>query len=544
MNGNNPTEQNAYTSGNLLASWRKANGMIAGIGAVLILAGQPLVFRDFYYDILVVKYYYYCGAVILMAAAMLAAAVIFFIKDRRYFGGQAVKSLRGSFGFKWFTGPDKAMLAFLLAAVISTAQSDYLYESFWGNEGRCCGLFLLILYTVCFFIISKNLVFRRWYLDVFLGAGAVVCIIGLLHYLEIDPIGFKNGLREEDYKIFTSTIGNINTYTSYVALTTGVSSVLFSIERQAGRKAWYFICLELSFAAMITGISDNAYLALAALLGLLPLYLFRNLSGVKHYVVILAAMFTNFPVINFVENHFPDKIIKMNGIFNIIADFHGLPYLIILLWTAAAALFIADRRKSDVPEKSGSRWCFVWLGVIILAAAGILFVLYDANIGGNGARYGAAESYVVLDDRWGTNRGYVWRRAWQIYQSFPALHKLFGHGLDTFGILMRYRYYDEMLEFCGQQFESVHNEYLQYLVTIGIAGLAAYIIFLAVSIKRIIHAAEKEPVLMAIVFAAVSYFIQAAVNISVPLVAPVVMMLISIGQAAAREPQRLEDFFC
>lgn len=60
---------------------------------------------------------------------------------------------------------------------------------------------------------------------------------------EIDPIGFKEGLSWDDYRIFASTIGNINTYTSYVALISGMSVVLFVNENTFYRKVWYTFAL-------------------------------------------------------------------------------------------------------------------------------------------------------------------------------------------------------------------------------------------------------------------------------------------------------------
>ena len=53
------------------------------------------------------------------------------------------------------TVPDIALLLFLIIAALSTALSDYVFESFWGNEGRLSGLFLLLLYGISFFIISR-----------------------------------------------------------------------------------------------------------------------------------------------------------------------------------------------------------------------------------------------------------------------------------------------------------------------------------------------------------------------------------------------------
>lgn len=59
----------------------------------------------------------------------------------------------------------------------------------------------------------------------------IACIIGIMQFFKYDPIGFKKGLTASDFPSFTSTIGNINTYTSYVALISGMGTVLFAIEK-------------------------------------------------------------------------------------------------------------------------------------------------------------------------------------------------------------------------------------------------------------------------------------------------------------------------
>lgn len=105
-------------------------------------------------------------------------------------------------------------------------------------------------------------------------------------------MGFKKEISPDDYDIFVSTLGNINTYTSYLALPMGVSVVLFSTEKKTGRKIWYYICLVMALTAMVMGVSDNAYLALFALLGLLPLYLFADRKGIQSYLVIISTFLT------------------------------------------------------------------------------------------------------------------------------------------------------------------------------------------------------------------------------------------------------------
>lgn len=75
------------------------------------------------------------------------------------FQGEHVKKLFASLKpANWkqtFRFADTAVLIFWLASAISTLQSEYLYESFWGNEGRYSGLFLMTLYVVMYFVVSR-----------------------------------------------------------------------------------------------------------------------------------------------------------------------------------------------------------------------------------------------------------------------------------------------------------------------------------------------------------------------------------------------------
>ena len=524
-------------NGNLLSDWKRINSAVVGFFTLLIIAGVPVIFHDYYFDILAFKYHYYCAAVITMVVVLVIVAIIFLNRDNREYGGRNKASIIKGFSVKSLSAADWAMLAFFMAVVISTFQSEYFYESFWGNEGRYCGLFLTILYTISFFIITKCLRFRQWYLDVFLAAGMIVCVIGILHYFKIDPIGFKVDLIDKDYRNFTSTIGNINTYTSYIAIVTGMSSILFAIEKNIYRKIWYLICLVVSLFSLITGISDNAYLALLALYGLLPLYLFTNLKGFKQYVLMLAILLSEFQLIDYVTQMFPKQVMPISGLFNIVSGYSKLLYVVLLLWGVTVALYIVDYilKKKDTDRREYNIGRFVWLALIIIVAAFVVFVLYDVNVKGNENKYGSLSEYLYFDDDWGTHRGYIWRIGLESYQRFPLIHKIFGYGPDTFGIITKYNYYDEMVTLYGERFESAHNEYLQYFITIGVVGLLSYLSLLVVSIWKMLKGMKREPAVIAIVFSVICYGAQAFVNISVPIVAPVMLTLLMIGLSAIRE---------
>lgn len=515
----------------LIGAWKRANAIITGVFVIAILAVFPIFFHDYYFDILVVKYQFYYISVIALAAMILIITLFYLYKDGRFYDWKNAKKIYHDMSLKSIRAVDWAMIAFVVFAAISTFQSEFLYESFWGNEGRYCGLFLILLYGVSFFIITRFFRFRQWYLDAFLMAGLIACIIGILQYFKFNPLGFKTGLSDGDYKIFSSTFGNINTYTSYLALVTGVSVTLFTTEKFRARKVFYLVSTIISLMALITGISDNAYLSLIALMGLLPLYLFGNFKGIKHYILLLSILATEFLAIGEVNQAFPDHVIGIDGLFDLIAGFNGLPFVVVGLWGITVVLFIVDAKRTNGTNRTSNIGRMIWLSIMVIVAIALVFALYDVNILKNFERYGALKSYLRLNDDWGTHRGYIWRIALEIFQKFPLHLKIFGHGPDTFGIITVQNYMSEMMSRYYEKYDSAHNEYIQYLITIGIAGLGAYIALLVCSVKKMVGKAKENPAIMAIVFACVCYGVQASVNISVPIVAPIMMTLMMVGTA-------------
>ena len=115
------------------------------------------------------------------------------------------------------------------------------------------------------------------------------------------------------------------------------------------------------------------------------------------------------------------------------------------------------------------------------------------------------------------------------------MHKLFGYGPDTFGILTTGNFFSDMLQSAqGQLFDNAHNEYLQYLVTIGALGLLTYVAFLAAAGRRMIAGKNENGYIVGCLFAVLCYVVQALVNLSLPIATPVMWLLLSVGMAACR----------
>ena len=232
-----------------------AKQWVTGIFAFLVLCIFPLVYHDYYFDMIETKYKTFCVCVgILAVGGFLVIPVLWYqwyskLTNER----KAEEKKRFTLAAIWksLSIPDKAILAFWLVELISTLTSAYPFESFWGNEGRFSGLFLNTLYVFAYFAISRLMTFKHWYLDAFLGFSMLVCLLGITDYFKMDLLHFRDRMSEEQLQMFVSTLGNINTYTAFVAMVSAVASVLFADAREMGRKIFYFVCMIIAFFALI-----------------------------------------------------------------------------------------------------------------------------------------------------------------------------------------------------------------------------------------------------------------------------------------------------
>jgi hypothetical protein len=176
---------------------------------ILLMLVFPLIYNNTYIDILVVKYQFYWGSIVLMLALCLVLSFNMLIIDNLQNKGKHAKILFSKLHpKKWsktFSITDVSVIIFWIILVISTFQSDY---------------------------------FR------------------------MDILHFHEKIATEERDIFTSTVGNINIYTAYIALVLGVSAALF---------------------------------------GFLPLILFKSKTGIKRYLLMIATFGTVVQCIAFIN---------------------------------------------------------------------------------------------------------------------------------------------------------------------------------------------------------------------------------------------------
>lgn len=502
----------------------------------------PLIYNKHYFDILETKFATF-------TVLSLGLIVLFSLyKLMSFFGKEGsgkvsfIDLLKNNFDII-----DMGMLVFILVSVISTlAAAPYVNEAFWGNEGRHTGLFLLLLYVICFFIVSRYLEFKPHFINAFLIVGFLICLFGITDYFGMDILDFKENMKEDQLLIFTSTIGNINTYTTFVGFVVSLSATFYTLgddqkKEDLIRSLKYFVCMTVGFAALIMGRSDNGYLTVIMLFMCLPLVSLSSLDRLRRYFTILATYMTVIKVVQLLEAARPDKLNGIDGLFVYIAGLPFLNFIVFGLWALTAVIFTFEYRKTRIEKvsvkiASAKLFTIVWSVFIIVSSIVGLFVVYKVNTG-ELAINNPIISYLKFDDYWGTFRGYVWRACLEEYSQLSFIHKIFGTGPDTFGIYMvtDLARQNDMYMTTGQIFDSAHNEYLQYLFTVGPIGLIAYLTALLSTVYALIKQGINNKYMLAVAMLIMCYMAQAVVNINLPISTPIFWAFLMIAKAMLRK---------
>lgn len=536
---------------------------VTAVWVYLMFTLFPLIFHDYYFDILETKTRTFHYLTITMIVIVVGWGI---------FSGEFAKAFQSEEKFG-FSVTDWSMLIFWAVAGISTlAAGKYMKQAFTGEEGRFVGFAFITVITLAYFLVTRYLKFSKHMVTAFLCSSWLMCLFGITDFYNMNLLHFKDNMKDTQYAVFTSFIGNINSYTVFVGFTVALSSVLFVMSRESvKRTAFYFATMVVAMTALTMGKSDNGYLTLGALFGLLPLAAFRTRTGLRRYVLLLAVYFSNIARIWHIEitrQALGLDFIWIDGLFSHIAKLSVLRPMIAALWILYAVLLAWDIKTGRARRAKGASegnkqeaddvlpilFSLLWLALVAAAIAGVIVLIMKANAGTKQdamQSFGPLGEYLFFDDEWGTLRGYVWRACWEEFTELDPFHKLVGTGPDNFSVQMLLHRYKEMVEKTGQIYDSAHNEFLQYLYTTGVLGLLAYLgqlfgtVITAAKTAVITEKGEgaREPYytayLWAFAFAVICYAAQSVVNINIPVVSPLLWIFIMFTEALAREARKV-----
>jgi hypothetical protein len=532
-----------------------ASNVIVGLWVMAMFTIFPLIYNDFYFDILQTKYY----TVLTLSIIMILALIVIcgFAGGFKNFFDNLNKK-----GFVvWFKEEfsiwDICIMVFWLMSALSTAFAGrFIMESITGDKGRYSGLLLISIYVILYFTVSRMFSFGKVYFTVFLAVSIPVCLFGYTDYFNMDILGFKEKISPEQWPIFTSTIGNINTYTAVLAFYIAIAGTLFITTpfksdngrgESIGKIVFYYVIMLMNFIALAMGTSDNGYLTLAAFFGLVPFVAFRTMEGVRRFLLTIFTYLLGIKIIQLINISYAGKVLGISGLYDFISDFKYLDLVIVALAIVVIIMYVLEYKKKEKRRDNEAllrSLRYIWLAILVIVFAAIVFMGMKINSDVTAAKekYGALADYFVFNDSWGTFRGYIWRAAVEEYMKFPLLHKIFGSGPDTFGLYIGLLRNEEMTSVTGQFFDATHNEYIQFLFTLGPIATIAYILALILpSVEalrtRLFYLRDNTmlPYLYACAIAVICYATQAVVNLNLPVVTPFLWIFLSIMVAILRD---------
>ena len=532
-----------------------ASNVIVGLWVMAMFTIFPLIYNDFYFDILQTKYY----TVLTLSIIMILALIVIcgFAGGFKNFFDKLDKKGFAVWYKEEFSIWDICIMVFWLMSALSTAFAGrFIMESITGDKGRYSGLLLISIYVILYFTVSRMFSFGKVYFTVFLAVSIPVCLFGYTDYFNMDILGFKEKISPEQWPIFTSTIGNINTYTAVLAFYIAIAGTLFITTpfksdngrgESIGKIVFYYVIMFMNFIALAMGTSDNGYLTLAAFFGLVPFVAFRTMEGVRRFILTIFTYLLGIKIIQLINISYAGKVLGISGLYDFISDFKYLDLIIVALAIVVIIMYVLEYRKKEKRRDNEAllrSLRYIWLAILVIIFAAIVFMGMKINSDVTAAKekYGALADYFVFNDSWGTFRGYIWRAAVEEYMKFPLLHKIFGSGPDTFGLYIGLLRNEEMTSVTGQFFDATHNEYIQFLFTLGPIATIAYILALILpSVEalrtRLFYLRDNTmlPYLYACAIAVICYATQAVVNLNLPVVTPFLWIFLSIMVAILRD---------
>ncbi len=523
-------------SGRINQRFGRITSTLMTIYVLFYLCVFPLATHDKYFDILKFRFQLYWIPTLIYGILFLVLGILYLITDKRSNGSALTAELKEN--LKWnvlktkLTKTDLCFIALIFIMTLSVLFADYQYEALWGSRGRFNGLVLWLMFFIAYWLVTRFYHFRKWHLYAYLLAACLPEIWGMTDFFLLDLFGFHKNTSPEYIYTFVSSVGNINTYTNMVALHLGASAVLFVLSDTKRELLLTCITLVISSLAIVMGISDNGLLAAAAVFAFLPFVGWNARKNIARFFIALSIFMTSV-IIPAQLTIGRETMADCDGgsVFVTLGKTNAFLFLTIALWMFAIVLSLHFRKEvmQAVEEKTTRIARRIWLGLFLAGSLTVVAVFVDANTGKHLEIWNAYRNVLIFGDGWGTGRGFNWRLAWEFFtKDASLLQKMIGYGPDTYYIITMDRYKHAMRDAGYGIFDSAHNEYLEYLTTIGILGTLAYLGVLATSLRQIL----KKPgnaCAIACGFAVLAYAVQSVVNIAIPLTTPIFMILLYVG---------------
>ena len=483
--------------------------VFSGIGILLFLVGCPYFLSDRYYSMTLAKTLFFigCSAFFFLGCLILRRA----LKKRVRI--PLIRKNRTELYFLLFIG----------LAVVSCALAEDPMDAFAGGKGRNMGLMMFLFIWFAYVAVSRFGQFRTPVAVIF-GASLVgVDLIAFLQFCRLDPFGLYAGTKEIVRTSFMTLLGNKDVYYSYLSLALPFALYLIFEAQSLREKIFWYAVSWTGFIGVLVCNSEGGYVCLAVSFLFFLLAKCKDKANLLTFLRIVMLFMTACALISLLRSNFAKGNIREELLTKLFISpifwGVGLPVsvglYVLLLKKEPPERFFAVMKKAVV------------IAVAVAAAVLIGLFVYFTFINTTVRIKRWAVFFRFGSASWGSGRSTIWKNMIEIYGRLPVVNQLFGAGEESIAALMN-RYLPEAVAANEKILDNAHNEYLQYLVTHGLLGLIAYVLFVVSAVKRGFKEGGRYQ--RAAALAACCYLVQASYNLMQAITTPMFFVFLALMQ--------------
>ena len=481
--------------------------------AAFMLCIFPLIFRNAFFDINRFKVEAVCRIVPVLALLM-GAAMLLAREKRTPRPGRASRLL---------------MLLFLASCVIACARTGFEPATLDGSEGRYCGLIFMLCCGAAFFIIGEGKTCGRLLVPVVICATAVA-LLGLVNAMGLDPLGFYARIKKGQETVFLSTIGHFDFFGTYLVMLFPLAGGQFVFSEKRGMRAFGLSCAAVMAMGAMASRTDSAliglHLACFALLAVSADSLMAMARALVLWAMASAALPATCALLRYSAFH-P----QISGLPGLLFDLHAGELLCALLLVLSAVCFHLARRGRNAPGRrmtAAVLFAGFAFAALVLLGAMVFFSVVDTK-----TDLGRAAAFLRFDDSWGSLRGFAWIRSMRAFADASVPQKLFGAGMElTLRVLTPY--FDDPSMLRTGVFNDPHCQPLQMLLTCGLLGMAAFVLFYAAALVTLLRHAGRDPLQSGAFASVFAYSVVMLINVTQPILIATYFSVCALGLSALR----------
>ena len=510
----------------------KTGQLVAYFMACFFFLIYPLYYHNAFFDIVTCKYNLIKIFVLVIFAVEMLIAFTYLMNQldekeeikKNSKKKKNVKEERPKKALKdYFIITDWFMLAIVVINLISALLSDYFKESIDGANGRSAGLITVLCYAGIYIIISRAFIIDNIFIYVVALGSSLAGLLGILNGICIDPLKFYEELSAAQRKIYISTLGHVDVYTSLFAITIPILLMHYLDSKKLLDRIITFFALIINITGVISGQCDMAFLVIAASIILVICFEQTDWNLVLFMAPFVISMYLTKILTNITLK---TEVRRFTGEYRDVSEFTKLlikdeTVLIITIF------FIACVIVNLFSKLTMKKYKKIFVGIsIAVPVIYVLLVIYFTFVNKT-VNLGKATDYLRFSDAYASYRGFIWKLSIEEYLDMDIMKKLFGIGPDVVypyltNIPKHAKAMGDVVVYTGGAFDNLHNEFLQYLFTTGICGLAAYIGFIVCSIKNGIKG--KKYIL---IVSSLGYVILSIFNLNQVVTTPIYVIVLS-----------------